>query len=536
MVIAYKKIVCTILLLMSSGYLIAYPFRLRRIILTSPGNKTIIKTIDLIYDTHIAVQELVKNPSRGKQQYLAEEEKEAFTTAERTLLITLRRLAEQKKPIELLWEYVPPTKSIAINDPIRALWLRYGHQIMDEFSPDKKKSLVFKSSDTYRISPWRFEILLQPIDKLRSATMPLVRDDGTIEQVPHLNQKLALYTKNIQELYGNQSKAFLDLQEVQNHAFKTYDQPLSLIWQNFSNQHVKPLYVYFTDILTQNPDIEVLQFRQSIEQDPIKKQFLNELYKHYVRIADAEFLIKIFASDYDHTIMYAGANHCDVVSETLINQFGGKAVTDLGSDHTWVDSRFNNTPFLSVLSPRTWSYVVEDPQKSLQRFKEHHNKPLKNLVDPLIKNQFEKLRDHMMDLPQDPTVVTKSDNAILKQLEDFYTRASKTFVDFINVRDGARKTLLYYAVQKNLLATTEFLLKHNARVNIQDYKLNTPLHSASSQEMVQLLLEHGAKLDIKNDQETTAEKQLAHLGLSTKKQPSKKSVKKSKTACIKNNP
>ncbi len=475
----------------------ALPFEFKRIIIIDKNN-VIIKVIDLISDFHEPLHELVKNPSRNQQAYLSKEEKGAFTTAERTLLITLRKLAKQGAPIQLLWEHEPYStwKLKTINDPV-IHWMLYGNELESEFSVDKGKSIVFNNGDTYRLevkgllylSPDAFSIsMLQQEDLLDVPLKEFFKFD------------------ELKALLGTVSEATKDLKDVKASVFKNYYKTLSDLWLVYTKEKIQPLYRYLNKMFLQNPNITIGEARDIMSKNK-EEEKVSKMIVSFLDIADIEFLIKIFAQFYKHTIVYAGGDHCRAVAQLLVDKFGGSEVIDLGTDKAFrIDSRVTDqeASFIPVLSPRTWFYLAENPQKSLKRFKANR-KPFINLADDNIWNSFINLRDLIDDFQPS----TKEENELfdqeaLKKLEDFYKKSSKTFIDFINVRDGSMKTLLFYAVEKSLPETTAFLLKHNARMNIQDVEGNTPLHYAKTSDITKFLLEWGASMKIKNRKGKTA--------------------------------
>ncbi len=476
----------------------ALPFEFKRIIIIDKNN-VIIKVIDLISDFHEPLHELVKNPSRNQQAYLSKEEKGAFTTAERTLLITLRKLAKQGMLIQLLWEHTPYSnwQSRALNDP-RTDWTLYSNTLQDEFSADKGKSIVFTNGDTYRIN-----VKTDP-EYLLSAEFT----DQQLQQNNLLDTPLKKFVEFINK--ATASKSTKDLEDVKVSVFKDYYERLSDLWRSYAKEKVQPLYRYLNKMLLLNPTMTLGEFRSIISKQNNEEE-LSTLVGSFMEIADVELIIKMFAQSYKHTIVYAGGDHCRKIAKLLRDNFGGIEVVNLGTtmESFRVDDRVTDREalFTPVLSPRTWFYLAENPQKSLKRFKANR-KPFINLAGDDMWNSFFALRDLMADFQ----LSTKEENELfdqetLQKLKNFYIEASKTFIDFINVRDGSMKTLLFYAVEKSLPETTAFLLKHNARMNIQDVEGNTPLHYAKTSDIKKLLLEHGTKSDIGNKEGKMASKQ-----------------------------
>ncbi len=279
---------------------------------------------------------------------------------------------------------------------------------------------------------------------------------------------------------------------------------------------IMPLYRYVNDIINHDPAMTLREFRTIIRMEYRQAELEALLWKFMEKVTDLELLVKLFASPYNHTIICAGGTHCTAVKNFLVDQFGGQAIISLGTttDSVCFDVKGQGIEFSPALIARTWGYLAEDPYKTFRRFKSR-GRPIINLASDELWNEFIALRDALVALPSALYERLAEDQKIKKQLVNFYAKGSKTFIDFINVRDEFRKTLLYYAVEKNLVETTEFLLQHNARVNIQDLDLNTPLHYAeqhSIPKIIELLLAHGARTDIENLEDETSIEQAEEKG------------------------
>ncbi|MFA6066041.1 MAG: ankyrin repeat domain-containing protein [Candidatus Babeliaceae bacterium] len=90
---------------------------------------------------------------------------------------------------------------------------------------------------------------------------------------------------------------------------------------------------------------------------------------------------------------------------------------------------------------------------------------------------------------------------MLEHFAAFFKKADKTFCNFIDwVSDVHNQTLLSAAARKGFLESTEFLLKHGARVNARDNLGQTALFYAGQYpEIVKLLLKSGANSFVKNN-------------------------------------
>ncbi|MBI2774471.1 ankyrin repeat domain-containing protein [Candidatus Dependentiae bacterium] len=498
----YSKLLSLVIAMFIYSTAQSAPYQFRRIVILK-DNK-IIKTIDLISDFHQPVHEMVKKPSR-KQKLLSLDERHAFTAAERTLLITLRRLAKQNKQIQLLWEETLVEKGWILpklNNPVEMDWIVYSHHLKEEFSPLKKAAIVYENGDTYRIpSSSQYDP-----DNL-SPSVP----NELIEKM--LDTPVKDTTAFIGSLLDPQfSKALKDLDSVKNSPYKDFYDELVLLWQQYENNNIKPLHHYLERLLNKNPKITIGQARKNIiklhEEDKIE-----ELINAFSDLPDIEFLIKLFAS-IDHTIIYAGGDHCDKIATYLLDNFNGKLLIDLGTTTKSfrVDPKItsNEVELTPVLLSKTWFYLAEEPQKSFSRFKSRA-RAVTNLASDKIWDEFIELRNQMSDVfdrvrneKNIAAALKKEDLQILSKLSLFFNKSSKTFIDFMNVRDGFMFTLLYYAVKGNLLETAKFLIKHGSKINAQDGQGNTPLFYTSTVDMTKLLLENGASIDIKNINGATA--------------------------------
>jgi hypothetical protein len=472
------------------------PYQYRRIVI-APDNK-IIKTVDLISDFHFPLHELVKKPSRARQKLLTLDERSAFTTAERTLLVTLRALAQKNKPIELLWEQpasVEGWEHPELNDIIDMDWILYSHRLKDEFSPEKNKSVVYKNSDTYRI-PSNIkhdpEILLlsnRLLKKFNVLQMPI--------------KEILSFVGSL--LDPKTSKAFQDLENVKKYQFKNYYEQLVALWQKYSDNNVQPLHIFLEKLLMKNPTLTAQEARKLIE-DEGKDKEIKSLVNLIIDLPDIEFLIKLFASPNDHSIIYAGGDHCDKISELLINDFNGKEIVNLGTTGTSFETEKSKSKleakFIPVLAAKTWVYLAEDPQQSFARFRSR-GRPFINLASDAmwhthatLQNQIQEIEK--MRLEKKSVELKEEDIKMRDALTAFYKKSSKTFIDFINIRDKNMHTLLFHAVLGNLFETSAYLIQHGARVNALGSLGNTPLFYAKTADMAELLLRNGAIPDVKN--------------------------------------
>ncbi len=474
------------------------PFNYERIVIAD-GN-TIIKTVDLISDWHVPVHEFVKKPSRKRKRYLAVDEQSAFTTSERTLLITLRKLAAQKNPIELLWEEpVGRSDSNLLSDPVSFNWLVYSLRLKKEFAPSNHASVVYNNGDTYRNGAPNID--LTHLMLMRGVVLPDKILDISAQRYLAIIAQLA---------DPKTSKAEQDLENVKKNGFKQYYGALRRLWNMCMQGTIMPFYRYVDEIIDRDRSrsMTLREFRDIIRTECRQTELDTLLWEFMEKVADMEFLIKLFASPSNHTIVYAGGTHCANVKKILVNQFAGKELVSLGTanDSVVFNIQGRGIALYPILIARTWTYLAEDPSKTFRRFKSR-GRPIINLASDELWNEFITLFTTLEDLGFSRSERIDEDQKIKEELVNFYAKASKTFIDFINVRDEVRKTLLYYAVEKNLVETTDFLLQHNARVNIQDLDLNTPLHYAEQYaipKIIDLLLAHGARTDIKNFNDKTS--------------------------------
>ncbi|MFA6066791.1 MAG: ankyrin repeat domain-containing protein [Candidatus Babeliaceae bacterium] len=241
---------------------------------------------------------------------------------------------------------------------------------------------------------------------------------------------------------------------------------------------------------------------------PVNKDFVLQLTSFGNSIADFEFLINILRSTKEHVIVYAGGLHCEKVSQWLKNLdgYGYNLITDLG---------FNVPNVYGItISHRAWDYLLEKPIQSFNNYKRHGNRPFINVVTEQsdVFKKFVQLCNLLDPKPNTKTLERlqliknifnpRSDTKILEQLQQFFKKADTTFVNFIEARIPKydNQTLLFATVNRGLIKSTDFLLKHGARANVRDDKGQTPLFYAGPYpEIVKLLLESGADTSVKNN-------------------------------------
>ena len=105
--------------------------------------------------------------------------------------------------------------------------------------------------------------------------------------------------------------------------------------------------------------------------------------------------------------------------------------------------------------------------------------------------------------------ITKSDPFVLAACGHTYALASeiRSGKDLLTAKDERARTLLYIASRSGFYDTCELLLEEGASINVVQTTGSTPLHGAAyygHTPIVKLLLQHGAKTDIKNQFGRTA--------------------------------
>ena len=97
------------------------------------------------------------------------------------------------------------------------------------------------------------------------------------------------------------------------------------------------------------------------------------------------------------------------------------------------------------------------------------------------------------------TIFSMIDHGDIESLESYLNSPE---VD-LTVKDSIGETPLHVAVENNNYQIVQLLLEHGADVNILDDYNDTPLHLASAKDLnisiVQLLLEHGADVEIREN-------------------------------------
>lgn len=98
-------------------------------------------------------------------------------------------------------------------------------------------------------------------------------------------------------------------------------------------------------------------------------------------------------------------------------------------------------------------------------------------------------------------VVENKVNMVKRKLDEFLRNEGSDFVNkTVNYHDDVGETtLIYWATVYKHAEMVKLLIEYGADVNIKDNNGKTPLHWATSKnltEIAKLLVEHGAKFDV----------------------------------------
>lgn len=471
-------------LLLAVHIIYPYPYQFRRLVITKDSQ--IIKTIDLISDYHVRIEDIVKNPSRTRKKLLSPTEREMFTTSERTLLITLRKLAQQPPVKELLWEQpriigkFRANLSLPVSDLFDFFdfnaenkWIFFGFLFRKEFAPQKNLMLVYKNANTYRDFYFDLELLSES-------------SENFLKQLRLSRFPIQYFFKKFNDV---ETRVDRDLNEVKKYQFTNYYQQLQLLWATYRDKYISPVYDFLKKIIDSNPIISTIEdLRTTIIQKNLA-EYKTLMQEWIYFIPDIEFLIKLFASPHKHTILYCGGFHTANVSDLLQKHFGAQEIVQIGI-HYGLDFAL----FSPYLIAKSWVYLEEDPAKSFARFKARGIR--RNLVSNELWQEYItlhslfKLAAEAKAYPGEPL---RFDSQLIKETNSFYKKAFKTYIDFINLQDASGKTLLFYATEAGLPTIITYLLDHGAHRDIKDKAGKKAVDYASSYTIADLFIQKSAK-------------------------------------------
>lgn len=453
-----KKILIFAAIITHIPDLYAFPTRFTRMMLLKKDG-SIEKTVDLIHEIHERYHEQICKPYEKQTGLITPEEKQAFTSPERTLLINLRKLAKTSpEKIDLLWEY-----SEDAGLPRECTFITYaGMQAKKEFTPDKK--VVFQDIDTMR-RPLRNEfgvMLHKAFDVARN--YPL-KDFN--EKCENVKNELLKDLETAKKAKDHHRQIFLE------SLIGTLD-TIANINKKLKGESGAPATLY--DMMFEIAPI--------LKMDPVIKDLIT-------RITDYEIMRNILDQNAKHFVVYAGSIHSSEVSKQL-EKYNYITMLDVGSP----DYKGTNPP----LSHAAWKFLLEAPEGSLKRYKEKGEwyGILKNKNAPFVHLASTKQIDEWYDLLKNVTQFG-SDDAFLQKLEKFVNLGKENYINFLETRDEDGNTVLFKAAAANYLNGVTYLLKNHARVNAFNYKGETPLFASKlSKDMIQLLVKNGADLSILN--------------------------------------
>lgn len=449
-----KVIIMALLLLTATQSIYGFPFRFVRLIKTN-ASSGVEKTVDLIFDAHIAMVQPAKKTSQNEN--VIDQEWAALTATEKELLSALETLAAQSdEKIDLIWEWSARSKKVKYTHN----FLTYAGKILEsEFAPQAKKQMRFVFGDTYRndVADAEFFELdkeeKQPVlysKPLERLTSYLDAVDKAMEQdiEKHITDENS-YVRRYFENYRKNIKDFKKRFDLNSKNKKTFGEWLNNVKKK-SSEYEKFLNLWLDIFITNTVDLEML--------------------------------IRILSSDAKHEIVYAEGDHCNNLIQAL-ESFGFSKVTDIGNS-TIVN-------YMTALMASAWQYLQEDPKQSAKRVPIESVLP-EDLWQKLDRNRRSKVLSIITD-------AMSGSNKGKKELQKLIAQGRKAYIDLVNMQDIIdKKTLLHLAAERNIIPVIELLLKYGALTDIQDEHGNTPLHYAQSGKAVRLLLNHGAYYDIVN--------------------------------------
>ncbi len=425
------------------GYLVfifgtvqALPMQFQRLILQK--DDLIIKIVDLIGDYHVALHKPTKRIKARTKKLLTPQEQKHFVTAERSLIATFRKLIQQKKDLNILWEIEKKSKQQNVD---KKFMLYLGSNLRKEL--ENNKNISFIPVDSYRrLMP------LTDIYKTKKiySTQP--------------SSKILKFLKGIRSLA---KKDLLLLKKtVSPHTFRK----LQRLWEK-TNNDVLSLEKKSKQFI--HTDQTIANFLKDIQKTKEWKNFQLDWRKTIlIEVANIEMLFNIFLAPAKHIILYAGVGHCRIIAQLLEEQFGFKTLIKVGLTEM--------KKFRISLAPTAWNFLLEKPSFSLRR-------GLKQALET---------EDIFNEINQ-----SKNTNELKKALK----KGFQAHIDITNFQDKQGMTPLHRFTIARKLDFVNILLLHGAMVNTQDILGNTPLHIASMTNnlpVAKALLAHGANRTIKD--------------------------------------
>ncbi|MFA6066423.1 MAG: ankyrin repeat domain-containing protein [Candidatus Babeliaceae bacterium] len=464
---------CLIIFLCSFLTVLSYPYRFQRLMLLDKNTQDIKKCVDIIYDIHIMAPDFAKKPSRKnvREGLLKLDERHALSTPERILLAVLRTLNKQAdEKIDLLWELV---QNAEFYPATQLDFMSYGGKVFPkEFK--NSNNITFINSDTYRAKFNAITSIANNGPQYSSAKIVDIKSG--LDNFFNIDLSCEKHT----------IRQFCDLFKITDKDNFTLAKKDWLSFKELYEKEAKPI---FNDILKHKAHATTTDLIEHLEHlPPIQESLLRQQLASVInQITDFELLINILSSSSkNHAVIYAGGAHCKRIWQWLQNVYGYDLITDLGSEINYTNA---------IISHKAWAYLLEKPIQSLNRYKQWGNRPFINIVTEgsEIWNNFAQFFN---------IFIHRSDAEMLEQLQQFFKKADKTFVNFMETRlyTQNNQTLLFTTVNQGLMQSTEFLIKHGARTNVPDNKGQTPLFYAGPYpDIVKLLLAHGANASAKNN-------------------------------------
>lgn len=433
----YKSGICVVWCSMLWYAAYPIPISFERFVQLNTDGK-IIKTVDLIGDAHKPFREIVNQPSRKRA---LGEEKSYFTTAERTLVSTLRSLGERAPTKTLLWEY----PHIDMNSMDTYFLLAGGNLLQNDL---KNTFVSFIDCDTYRsfLEPeLRFLLGARDVSNGPLATFQEKLIQLTSIEFPPFQQDLV--------------RAKQVSQDQSDWILKEWQFFIKTVKSSFLQKILDPY-------LQQNTNATLQDFKSYIEKNAQVEKIFDKLILEL--LMEFETVFKLMSFETSHSIVYAGAAHGVHIASMLDKGLHYSKVITIMPPSISGKERF----FLP-LSTKTWQYLTEDAQKSVTRYKQFGKKPLSKNIEVALIHEFIALFDALQ-------AGALSDEAALMRLKDLFLKADKTFFNLLEARENALgETLLYGAIKHGLKETVTYLINKGARLTIRNNEWKSPLHYAA---------------------------------------------------------
>lgn len=478
-------IILSFFLIFSSSVLFSGPIRVERLVKERGDEQPIIVT--LIGDIHDPQEQKVWNPSKTAPSHLLTmDEKQKFSSAERTLLIESRKLGKPntkqsithqknqsgkrpkhdkspKEPISVLWESNDSIIDQNSGQFIRAGGAKLSTEFTNEIGESNKaKNLIFIHSDTYRTNDYRYGssfILNQKSFEENSRTKE-ISVQQTFQQLFSLAE------------FGNQHpQVAADLEKVTDSAIK---EKLIQTW----NDYIKIIKNIHNRYLVPHENLSLHDFSQLPEFNEFKEYFLRYALAQPM---DHEVVTKIFGPG-KHKIVYAGDAHCNNIKDILTKEFDFASVMERGIHYKFLEEQPGK--YNPLAQKETFDTSFNDPIKIYQKTADYAIPLNANIwkilfQTPLAITQDNKTSCKLFAEEEIDTFFLAVKAGDLPKIQELFKKACQAQVDLVNAQEyDTGYTPLFHAIKENQIETVTFLLKHTAYPTITDRKGNNALHIA----------------------------------------------------------